>query len=157
MPPHFGHIGSYLPGDTFASRLELRLTGMHRPVRAGIAGSQHTGAESIVLSQVYEDDVFSEDEIIYTGQGGRDPKTGHQVTSQVANDRNLALMKSQETGQPVRVIRKVTDEGSGAQVFRYEGLYRVLSYEYGLGKSGVGVWRFRLVPERLAAGQLPTA
>jgi predicted restriction endonuclease len=87
-------VGSYRPGDTFASRLQLRLTGMHRPVRAGIAGSQHTGAESIVMSEVYEDDVFGEDEIIYTGQGGRDPKTGHQVSDQVLNDRNLALIKS---------------------------------------------------------------
>jgi predicted restriction endonuclease len=144
--PHFGHIGSYLPGDTFRSRLELRLAGMHRPVRAGIAGSQHTGAESIVLSQVYEDDVFTEHEIVYTGHGGRDAKTGHQVTDQVLNDRNLALVKSQETGQPVRVFRKVYDEEAGALLFRYEGLYQVVSHYFGPGMSGVGVWRFRLVP-----------
>ncbi|GAA4375932.1 YDG/SRA domain-containing protein [Hymenobacter koreensis] len=144
----FGHIGSYLPGDTFRSRLELRLTGMHRPVRAGIAGSQHTGAESIVMSQVYEDDVFGEDEIIYSGQGGRDLKTGHQISPQTENDRNLALMKSAETGLPVRVLRKVFDDEFGTEVFRYEGLYCVTGFEYGPGKSGVNVWRFRLVPVR---------
>ncbi|RTQ50258.1 hypothetical protein EJV47_11565 [Hymenobacter gummosus] len=148
MPSIFGHVGSYLPGDTFRSRLELRLSGLHRPVRAGIAGSQHTGAESIVMSQVYEDDVFAEDEIIYTGQGGRDLKTGHQTTDQTLNDRNLALMKSQETGQPVRVIRKVYDEERAEQVFRYEGLYRVVGHAYELGKSGFGVWKFRLHPAR---------
>ncbi|GAB2960232.1 hypothetical protein GCM10027048_29790 [Hymenobacter coalescens] len=144
--PVFGHVGSYRPGDTFRSRLELRLSGMHRPVRAGIGGSQHTGAESIVLSQVYEDDVFTEDEIIYTGQGGRDAKSGHQVSDQPLNDRNLALIKSHETGQPVRVLRKVPDEVSQELVFRYEGLYRVVGYDFGPGKSGVGVWRFRLRP-----------
>ncbi|KAA9338402.1 hypothetical protein F0P96_06085 [Hymenobacter busanensis] len=144
--PRFGHVGSYLPGDTFRSRLELRLAGMHTPVRAGIAGSQHTGAESIVLSQVYEDDVFGEDEIIYTGQGGRDAKTGQQVSDQTLNDRNLALLKSAETGLPVRVLRKVHDEATAAEVFRYEGLYRVVGSAYGPGRSGFGVWRFRLVP-----------
>ncbi|UYZ59120.1 YDG/SRA domain-containing protein [Hymenobacter latericus] len=144
--PQFGHIGTYLPGDTFRSRLELRLSGMHRPVRAGIAGSQHTGAESIVMSQVYEDDVFTDDEIIYTGQGGRDPKSGHQVSDQVLNDRNLALVKSAETGLPVRVFRKVLDELSSELVFRYEGLYRVAGHAFETGKSGKGVWRFRLVP-----------
>ncbi|GAB3834625.1 YDG/SRA domain-containing protein [Hymenobacter jeollabukensis] len=144
--PVFGHVGSYLPGDAFRSRLELRLSGMHRPVRAGIAGSQHTGAESIVLSQVYEDDVFTEDEIIYTGQGGRDPKTGRQTTDQTLNDRNLALCKSQETGLPVRVLRKVHDEESGELVFRYEGLYRVVGHAFETGKSGFEVWKFRLRP-----------
>lgn len=144
--PVFGHVGSYLPGDAFRSRLELRLSGMHRPVRAGIAGSQHTGAESIVLSQVYEDDVFTEDEIIYTGQGGRDPKTGHQISAQTLNDRNLALLKSQETGQPVRVIRKVPAAVGSEMVFRYEGLYQVVGHLYEPGKSGFGVWKFRLRP-----------
>ncbi|WP_324676107.1 YDG/SRA domain-containing protein [Hymenobacter sp. GOD-10R] len=144
MARQFGHVGSYRPGDFFANRLALSAAGLHRPTRAGISGTQREGADSIVLADAYEDDVFTDDEICYTGHGGRDPRTGKQVTDQVLTDRNLALVKSQETGKPVRVLRKVEHEGS--TVFRYEGLFRVAAYEYTRGKSGYGIWLFRLVP-----------
>jgi len=137
-------VGSYRPGDVFASRLALSAAGLHRPPRAGISGTQHEGADSIVLADAYEDDVFDDEEICYTGHGGRDPRTGKQVTDQVLTDRNLALVKSHETGNPVRVLRKVLHEGS--TVFRYEGLFRVATYEYTQGKSGHGIWLFRLRP-----------
>lgn len=140
----FGHIGSYRPGDLFANRLALSAAGLHRPTRAGISGTQQDGSDSIVLSDVYEDDQFTDDEILYTGHGGRDPRTGKQVTDQVLSDRNLALVKSQETGKPVRVLRKIGHEGG--TVFRYEGLFRVAAYEYTCGKSGYGIWLFRLLP-----------
>lgn len=142
----FGHVGSARPGDLFASRRELSAYGLHRPTRAGISGSQHEGADSIVLSEVYEDDVFTDEEIVYTGHGGRDTKSGHQVAAQIATDRNLALLKSQETGRPVRVLRRVPAEDGGPDVFRYEGLYRVVGSVYEPGKSGVPVYKFRLVP-----------
>jgi hypothetical protein len=56
----FGHVGTYRPGDLFANRLELSLTGLHKPRRAGVSGSQSEGADSIVLAGAYEDDAFSE-------------------------------------------------------------------------------------------------
>ncbi|UYZ63166.1 YDG/SRA domain-containing protein [Hymenobacter weizhouensis] len=136
----FGHVSYYRPGDVLASRLELSRAGLHRPTRAGISGSAQEGADSIVLADQYEDDVFGEDEIIYAGHGGRDPKTGHQTTDQDLNDRNRALLRSQETGQPVRVLRKAADG------YRYEGLYRVVGSSYEPGRSGFQVWLFRLVP-----------
>ena len=148
MARQFGHIGSYRPGDTFANRLALSAAGLHRPTRAGISGTQQESADSIVLSDVYEDDVFTDEEILYTGHGGRDPRTGKQVNDQVLSDRNLALVKSHETGNPVRVLRKVPHES--ALVFRYEGLFRVVAYEYTQGKSGYGIWLFRLRPLGLA-------
>ena len=147
-PPVFGHVGSYRPGDTFRNRLELAFSGVHRPRRAGVCGTQQLGAESLVLAGQYEDDQFDEEEIRYAGNGGRDPKTGHQITDQVAAGTNLALLKSQETGQPVRVLRKVPAEGGGPEVYRYEGLYRIVGASYEPGRSGFQVFVFRLRPLR---------
>jgi hypothetical protein len=144
--PVFGHVGSYRPGDTFRNRLELALSGVHRPRRAGVCGTQQLGAESIVLAGQYEDDQFGEEEIRYAGNGGRDPKTGHQATDQVATGSNLALLASEQTGRPVRVLRKVPAEEGGADVYRYEGLYQVVGSSYGPGKSGFRVFVFRLRP-----------
>lgn len=140
----FGHVGTYRPGDLFANRLELSLTGLHKPRRAGVSGSQAEGADSIVLAGAYEDDAFSEDEIIYSGSGGRDLQSGKQVTDQEMTGRNLALRRSQETGQPVRVFQRVAHEDG--EKFRYEGLYRVISHEYVRGKAGYQVFVFRLAP-----------
>jgi hypothetical protein len=148
--PVFGHVGSYRPGDTFRNRLELALSGVHRPHRAGVCGTQQLGAESIVLAGQYEDDQFDEEEIRYAGNGGRDPKTGHQTTDQVATGSNLALLASEQTGRPVRVLRKVPAEEGGADVYRYEGLYQVVGSSYGPGKSGFRVFVFRLRPVELA-------
>ena len=140
----FGHVGSYRPGDTFRNRIELALSGVHRPRRAGVCGTQQLGAGSIVLAGQYEDDQFEEDEIRYAGNGSRDPKTGHQISNQVATGTNLALLKSVEIGQPVRVLRKVPAEDGGPDVYRYEGLYRIVGSSFGPGKSGFNVYVFRL-------------
>ncbi len=142
--PVFGHVGSYRPGDTFRNRIDLSLSGVHRPRRTGVCGTQQLGAESIVLAGQYEDDDFGEDEIRYSGNGGRDPKTGRQATDQVATGTNLALLKSVETGRLVRVLRKVPALDGGPDVYRYEGLYRVVGSCFGPGKSGFGVYVFRL-------------
>ena len=144
--PVFGHVGSYRPGDTFRNRIDLALSGVHRPRRTGVCGTQLLGAESIVLAGQYEEDDFGEEEIRYSGNGGRDPKTGRQITDQVPTTGILALLKSEETGGPVRVLRKVPTEDNGPDVYRYEGLYRVVGSSFGLGKSGFGVYVFRLRP-----------
>lgn len=140
----FGHIGTYRPGDLFDNRLELSLRGLHRPRRAGVSGSQAEGADSVVLAGAYEDDLFGEEEIIYSGSGGRDLKSGRQITNQEMTGRNLALRRSQETGLPVRVFQRVQYEGR--EVIRYEGLYRISRHEFACGKAGFQVLLFRLVP-----------
>ena len=152
--PVFGHVGSYRPGDTFRNRIELAMSGVHRPRRAGVCGTQQLGAESIVLAGQYEDDDFGEDEIRYSGNGGRDPKTGRQATDQIATGTNLALLRSIETGRPVRVLRKVPALDSEPDVYRYEGLYRVVGSSFGPGKSGFGVYVFRLRPITLSPDPL---
>jgi hypothetical protein len=143
--PPFGHIGTARPGDLFASRLELSLRGQHRPRRAGVCATAKEGAESIILADQYEDDEIHDDYFWYAGHGGRDSKTGHQVTDQDLTYRNQGLIRSQETGLPVRVFRRVAVAPEPWQ-FRYEGLWRVVEHTYGPGKSGFQVYRFRLAP-----------
>ena len=53
------------------------------------------GAESVVVSGGYPDDQDSGDEIIYTGQGGRDTSGKHVKDQELELERgNLALAKS---------------------------------------------------------------
>jgi predicted restriction endonuclease len=141
----FGHVGTYRPGDSFASRLALSAAGVHRPLRAGVSGTPADGVDSIVLAGQYEDDVFGEDSILYAGHGARNPKTGRQIADQQLTARNLAFHKSLETQLPVRVLHKVAAE-AGLAVYRYEGLYQVQAAQYARGRSGFMVWLFTLRP-----------
>jgi len=156
----FGHIEGFPVGSWFESRSALSQAGVHRPTQAGIAGSEREGADSIVLSGGYEDDVDWGDEIIYTGQGGRNPVSGRQVEHQHLNRGNLALAKSKLHRLPVRVIRGSTHKSrySPETGYRYDGLFLVEDYWQERGKSGYYVWRFRLVKysgdETLAESQV---
>ena len=71
----FGNLPNVAVGDTFLNRQALHAAGVHRPIQGGISGKPSEGADSIVISGGYEDDVDFGDEIIYTGQGGNDPRT----------------------------------------------------------------------------------
>lgn len=150
-----GPIAEVSVGATFRDRRELASAGIHRPFQAGISGVASTGAESIVLSGGYEDDLDLGDEIVYTGQGGNDLNTRGQVADQELTRGNAALKTSCELGLPVRVVR-----GSGADSpyapragYRYDGLYRVESYWSRQGRSGFRVWQFKLV--RMVEGRPP--
>ncbi|OGX90182.1 YDG/SRA domain-containing protein [Hymenobacter coccineus] len=145
--PVFGHVGTARAGDLFASRHELAERGQHRPLRAGVCATAQHGAESIILADQYEDDEIHDDYFWYAGHGGRDPKTGRQATDQILTHRNQGLVRSQATGRPVRVFRRIA-AAPAAQQFRYEGLFQVVAHEYVTGKSGYRVWRFRLEPWR---------
>ena len=69
-PRVFGQILTVPVGTTFPSRKMLSQSRVHRPTMAGIAGSGVEGAESIVASGGYEDDLDEGDVLTYTGQGG---------------------------------------------------------------------------------------
>ena len=152
--PVFGHVGTAQPGDLFASRAELAQRGQHRPLQAGICATQEQGAESIVLSDKYEDDEIHDDFILYTGHGGRSNESGQQVADQTLTKANKGLARSQVTGLPVRVFRKIV-AANGEQAFRYEGLFRVVSRDYQSGRSGFLVFLFRLEPLVTEAADLP--
>jgi putative restriction endonuclease len=142
----FGEIEGVPEGARFSSRRELFDAGVHRQLQAGIAGPPSRGAESIVLSGGYEDDLDEGDWIVYTGQGGQDPGTRRQVRDQELTFGNLGLTVCLHEGIPVRVIRGSQHESphSPRSGFRYEGLYYVDNCWFERGRSGFKVWRFLL-------------
>ena len=146
MLRHFGHPFDVRPGVEFANRIELSLAGVHRPRIAGISGSQREGCDSIVVCNGYEDDIDEWDRIVYTGAGGRDPKSGKQVSDQEMIGKNLALRLSCERKLPVRVSRGPLHGSPYApdRGYRYDGLYYVHRYWREQGRRGFWIWRFEL-------------
>lgn len=147
--PH-GHITGIVPGQVFPNRAALMQAGVHRASQAGIAGyGNDQPAESIVLSHGYKDDVDDGDEVIYTGQGGRDPETGGQIADQAFATGNLGLARCYEQGVPVRVSRRVPNG------YRYDGLYRVERHWHETGADGFRIYRYRLIAVEGEVHQLP--
>jgi putative restriction endonuclease len=95
----FSHTPDILPslGKTHLSRRELHDAGIHRGLMRGIAPQ----GLSIVLSGGYVDDQDLGDEIIYTGEGGRDADTGGQIADQTLSRGNLYLAQNCQKGIPV--------------------------------------------------------
>jgi len=123
----FGEVPGFPEGSTFLSREELRQAGLHSKPVDGISCIFGNPADAIVLSGGYIDDKDEGNYILYTGQGGQDPKTKKQVRDQVLEKGNLGLMMSKDRGIPIRVIR-----GSGHKSiyspkdgYRYDGLYSI--------------------------------
>ncbi|TGE19347.1 YDG/SRA domain-containing protein [Hymenobacter elongatus] len=152
-PASFGEIAGIRPGHEFRNRLELWGAGVHGQTQAGISARAGRGAESIVVSGGYEDDLDLGAWLLYTGKGGRSNESGRQVADQTLTGANLELARNQVLGLPVRVTRKVTE--NGLTFYRYGGLYRVASYWQEQGRSGHKIWRFRL--ELLPEEVLPAA
>lgn len=142
----YGEIPGYPPGSTFKNRDELAASGVHRPNQAGICGGRD-GAESIVVSGGYVDYEDYGVEIIYTGQGGNDPRTKRQIADQKLTHGNLGLARSQIDGHPVRVIRGAGGDPKYSPTvgYRYDGLFRVVDHWSDIGKDGFRIWRYRLV------------
>ena len=153
-----GEIAGISAGGEFVSRRELYDAGVHRALQAGIVGSASTGAEFIVLSGGYVDDQDLGNEIIYSGDGGRDSATGRQVANQEFTGHNQALVTSCLQGLPVRVIRGSTHKSaySPATGYRYEGLYRVERYWHERGVDGFLVCRFNLFALTAVKSQAPS-
>lgn len=148
--PNFGHVQGIPIGTVFDSYKEMNAVQLHRSTMGGISGSGKVGADSIVISGGYEDDLDMGDVIVYTGQGGRD-SLGRHVKDQQLTRGNLALAMNQKEGLPLRVIRgrDAKNQHAPEKGYRYDGLYRVASHWHEVGKSGFKVWRFRL--ERIGA------
>jgi len=142
----FGEIEGIREGTPFQTRDALSEAGVHRPIQAGISGSENEGSDSIVLSGGYEDDEDFGDLIVYTGHGGRDPSTGQQIADQTFTRGNAALARNKVLGLPVRVIRGFELDSAFApeRGYRYDGLYSVDEFWEETGRSGFKVWRYRL-------------
>lgn len=141
----YGEIVGYPVGSTFKNRIELSESRVHRPRQGGICGGQD-GAESIVVSGGYVDDEDDGDEVIYTGQGGRDPNTGKQIADQELTLGNAGLARSQLEGHLVRLVRGAGGDPNHSpdRGLRYDGLFRVADFWHETGRDGFRVWRFRL-------------
>nr|XP_043613086.1 histone-lysine N-methyltransferase family member SUVH9 [Erigeron canadensis] len=147
-----GAIPGIHVGDVFFFRMELCVVGMHGQVQAGIdylSSSQSSNGEpiatSVIVSGGYEDDEDNGDVIVYTGHGGQD-KHSRQVLHQKLEGGNLGMERSMHYGIEVRVIRGFKYEGSpSGKVYVYDGLYKIVESWFDVGKSGFGVFKFKLV------------
>ncbi|KAG9151147.1 hypothetical protein Leryth_002714 [Lithospermum erythrorhizon] len=147
-----GAIPGISIGDVFFWRMEMCVIGLHGQVQAGIdyvPSSQSSNGEpiatSVIVSGGYEDDEDVGDVIIYTGQGGQD-KLGKQCAHQKLETGNLALERSMYYGIEVRVVRGRKYEGSASgKVYVYDGIYRIVDCWFDGGRSGFGVYKFKLV------------
>ncbi|WP_202596083.1 YDG/SRA domain-containing protein [Ensifer adhaerens] len=154
----FGHPEGVNVGDTFDNYKQLNAEGVHRSNQGGISGTEHDGADSIVISHGYPDDVDLGDEIIYTGHGGQN-KSGKQIKDQEMTRGNLALVRNQLEGIPVRVIRGPARNNPSAPIsgYRYDGLYLVESHWHEIGSAGFRIWRYRLVRSEVGRENPPPA
>lgn len=142
-------------GEWWQDRLDCRQWGAHFPHVAGIAGQSGVGAQSVVLSGGYEDDLDEGDWFLYTGSGGRD-LSGNKRTSKVQSfdqtfdNMNLALRLSCEKGLPVRVVRSHKEKRSsyapGIETpVRYDGIYRIAKCWRKKGNQGYLMCRYLFV------------
>jgi len=146
MNKTFGNINGSIEGDIFENRGALSMANIHRPLQAGISGTEKEGSDSIVISGGYEDDEDWGDVIIYTGHGGRSNGSKLQVADQTLTKGNKALAISCEKKLPVRVSRGANKRSNFAPAigYRYDGLFLVTEYWHEKGRSGFNIWRFRL-------------
>lgn len=167
---YFGE-GDLVNGQVWYSRVELQRDGVHAPPIAGISGTIKDGARSIVLgafdeknNEGYADKDMGEI-IEYYGTALPDqeglgptneedphmnqPGAWNEDDSITATVATRAMMRSLETGEPVRVIRShrmcQIVRNKPTRGFRYDGLYRVTRQS--AVKEARQIWCFRL--ERL--------
>jgi len=142
----FGEIPGFPEGSSFESRDEIRKAGLHSKPMDGISCIFGNPADAIVLSGGYIDDKDEGDYILYTGQGGQDPKTKKQIKDQVLEKGNLGLMMSKDRGIPIRVIRGSghKSEHSPIKGYRYDGLYSIDEAFTEPSVDGPWIWRFEL-------------
>lgn len=148
MPDYvFGDIEGIEEGATFKDRQELRDAGIHLKPVNGIDGNPSVGASSIVLNGGYVDDYDLGDEIIYTGEGGReDGSKKHSKDQSWDATGNKALIVSEMHGLPVRVSRgyKHKTAYSPKIGYQYGGLYTITDHFEEKGKDGFIICRYRL-------------
>jgi hypothetical protein len=144
----FGNPNNIEEGAIYPSRGALMDDDLHRSNMKGIDGNGTEGAAAIVLSGGYEDDYDNGNEILYTGEGGNNTRTGKQVAHQSWNSPgNAGLLKSYQDKLPIRVIRGYNHNSpySPKEGYKYCGLYRIIEEPFmQIGKSGFKICRFKL-------------
>jgi putative restriction endonuclease len=148
---HFGELPGEPVGTEYANRAAAAAAGVHQVRMQGIAGNRTVGCASIVMSGGYDTDEDHGHEIFYTGRGGQNPANprGPHIADQdlTLND-NAALVKSESTGTPLRIIRGAGHDSPFAPAtgYRYDGLYKVAKhYPVRHPADGYVRWMFHLV------------
>ena len=144
----FGEIPNQPVGSPYENRKEAMAAGVHQLWVQGIVGNRTEGCVSICLNGGYDTDEDYGHEIFYTGSGGQDPSTKKHVRDQELDDSdNAALVKSEETGLPIRILRgyKGEKDHSPKTGYRYDGLYKVLKHYSKYPPDGHRRWMFHLV------------
>ncbi|GAA3187523.1 MULTISPECIES: YDG/SRA domain-containing protein [Streptomyces] len=159
-PIRFGTPDEVFEGQWFKGHAELYEAGVHRAFGRGIAGTALGGVDSIVLSGGYVDDVYGEEEIVYTGEGCRDRETGRLYADQsMESPGNAGLLLNEARGNSVRVVRGLDIRGGKRRRamggYEYCGLFRVADHWMTVGKEGFLVCQFKLM--KLAPGETPKA
>ncbi|CAL9051679.1 unnamed protein product, partial [Musa banksii] len=164
-----GAIPGITIGDVFFFRMELCVLGLHGQSQAGIdyvpASRSSTGepiATSIIVSGGYEDDEDSGLVLVYTGHGGRGPSMFKHCTDQKLEGGNLALERSMKYGIEIRVIRGIKSNRSPiGKIYVYDGLYKIVNCWMDVGKSGFGIYKYKLLriegQEEMGSGILKLA
>ncbi|KAI0542772.1 hypothetical protein GGR58DRAFT_170437 [Xylaria digitata] len=160
-PKAYGHNDIAL-GSWFAFQINALFWGAHGARMAGIAGSVTTGAWSIVVANTYEDlDSDHGSTIYYSGSNSHDNTNPQQAAP--ASQGTKALHASIATQNPVRVLRSGGAFNSRSQNrylpscgLRYDGLYRVVSFQQRLNKNGGLYDQFKLerLPGQTALSEL---
>ena len=134
-------------GAVLNNKGEAAILGIHTLITRGIDCIKDEPCYAVSVSGGYEDDkdnTRKDGTIIYTGEGGRDPKTGLQVKDQKENPANASLLMSIDKQVPVRVLRKRKKDGT--EYYTYDGLYMVVGHTYDRSKEGPKIYLFTLKP-----------
>ncbi len=140
--PIVGNVPGTVIGEQFSNRKALTAARIHNYNQQGISSD----GLSIVLSGGYVDDVDEGEQVLYTGEGKRDLKTGRQYADQEFKKGNLALARNYTLGNPIRVTRGygLDSPFAPAEGYRYDGLYRIDRYWSETGIDGFLIWRYWL-------------
>ena len=144
-PRKHGELEGVPIGLALRGRGEAAILGIHQKILSGIDGVKDEPCYAVCISGGYVDDddhTESDGTIYYTGEGGQDRSTKHQIKDQSEDSvGNAALLRSVDSDETIRVIRGNFDKG-----YNYLGLYKCRSYTYEPGIHGKRVYSFILEP-----------
>lgn len=143
--------------------MDASTASVHAPVVAGIAtGPGPAGKRSVAsicVSGGYVGDIDMGDRLTFSGSGGRnltgtkDQPKNLRTAPQSAdmewteNERNMALLYSVTSGQPIRLMRGFKNQSAWAPVsgYRYDGLYQACKAWEDISPEGFKICRVALV------------
>lgn len=147
----YGKVPGVKLFQTFRSRDECSRAGVHRPLYPGIHAKAQGGI-SVCVSAGYDNEDYG-DRIVYYGTGGQNnPFSGANHNGLIGDQTfdhpmNANLKKSLIYKHPIRVVRGANPRSkyAPAEGYRYDGLYDLISAEYGESRDGYQVCKFELL------------